>query len=85
MTDTGLISEDKEGEETHQSKQTHQSNNREETVVSRKETIRAIERNPEQSISTSNLHTLLDKLVHQHLECISLTLDKQTKTINNEA
>ena len=54
MTDTGLIREDKERgkKQTHQSKQIHQSNNKEETVVSRKETNRAIERNPEQSIST---------------------------------
>lgn len=58
MTDIGLISEDKEREET----------------LENNKLITTIGRNPEQSIST-----------HQHLECISLTLDKQTKTINNEA
>ena len=51
MTDTGLIREDKQGKR-NPSEQANPSEQREKTVASRKETNRAIERNPEQSIST---------------------------------
>ena len=58
----------------------------EETVVSRKEPNRAKETNPtEQRKQTHQYHNREAVSTHQHLECISLTLDKQTKTINNEA